>query len=197
MHLIAPGIATNVAYGTCMLLFGLLILSVRNRKAAARIPYTFYASPERDKARPAPKKRPAQNSQRATIPAQQSAILLNAGPENAPREWANPVAPKSSANSLAAPLETPALQISDEVKMNSPSFPFERLDPIVLSEIPAFAPLPAASTSPVFGPVLPPAQGPAHCEDRSARETAVAAGLQAAEEIAAERCGDGVAGDTG
>ena len=38
MHLIAPGIATNVAYGTCMLLFGLLILSVRNRKAAARIP---------------------------------------------------------------------------------------------------------------------------------------------------------------
>ncbi len=194
MHLIAPGIATNVAYGTCMLLFGLLVLSVRNRKAAARIPYTFYASPERDKARPAPKKRPAQNSRRATIPAQQSAILLNAGPENAPREWANPVAPKSSLNSLAAPPETPALQISDEVKMNSPSFPFEHLDPIVLSEIPAFVPPPTASASPVYGPALPAAYGAALREERSAHEIAVA---DSGKGLRLKKQGKELAGDTG
>ena len=37
MNWLTPGIETNVAYGTCMLLFGLLVLSVRNRKMAARI----------------------------------------------------------------------------------------------------------------------------------------------------------------
>ena len=80
------------------------------------------------------------------------------------------------------------LQISDEVKMNSPSFPFEHLDPIVLSEIPAFVPPPTASSSPVYGPALPAAHGPAQSEERSAHEIAVP-GSQTAEEIAAEEAG--------
>ena len=45
MTWLTPGIETNVAYATCMLLFGLLVLSVRNRKMASRSSYSSYASP--------------------------------------------------------------------------------------------------------------------------------------------------------
>ena len=73
--------------------------------------------------------------------------------------------------------------------MNSPSFPFEHLDPIALSEIPAFVPPRTASTSQVYGPALPALHEPAQSEERSARETAVAADLHAAEEIAGKDAG--------
>src|SRR5271167_4997098 len=33
MHWLTPGIETYAAYGTCLLLLGMLVLSVRNRKA--------------------------------------------------------------------------------------------------------------------------------------------------------------------
>jgi len=181
MHMIAPGIETNFAYGACMLLFGLLVVSVRHRKAAARIPYTFYASPVRGKGRPTPKNRSTQSSRRETIPVQQSAILLTAGPENAPREWASPRTPETPANPLAATLDIPAAQIPTEVKMNSPSFPFENLDPIVLSQIPNLVPPPMASTCQEYGPALPAAHAPAQSQERSAHEIAVASDPQAGE----------------
>ena len=40
-----PAIETNIAYAACMILFGLFVLSVRNRKMAARPSYSSYASP--------------------------------------------------------------------------------------------------------------------------------------------------------
>src|ERR1700733_13926545 len=174
MHLIAPGIETNVAYGTCMLLLGLLILSVRRRKAESSIPYTFYAAPVRGKGRPAPKNRSTQGTRRAATSAQPSSILLNAGPQYKPREWANPSVPDLIANPLQAPMDFPAPKNSDEVKMNSPSFPFENLDPIALSEISTFASPATAPSSQEYIPNFPAAHGLAEIEERSAHKIAVA-----------------------
>jgi general secretion pathway protein A len=186
MHLIAPGIETNVAYGTCMLLLGLLILSVRRRKEESRIPYTFYAAPVRGKGRPAPRNKSAQASRRAATSAQPSSILLNAGPRYKPREWANPSVPELSANPLETPMDFPAAKNSDEVKMNSPSFPFENLDPIALSEISTFASPATAPSSQEYIPNLPAAHGLAEIEEPSAQKIAVAGHPEAAQEIAAE-----------
>jgi len=134
MTWLTPAIVTNFAYAACMLLFGLLVLSVRNRKMAPRPSYSSYASPLLGASRPAPKNRPAQVSRRAKTVVQNSGLLLSTGLEYTPRERTIPKAPDSFANSLAAPLIFPALQISEEVKMNSPSFPFESLDPVALAE---------------------------------------------------------------
>src|ERR1700674_4991365 len=129
MHWIAPGIETNVAYGTCMLLFGLLVLSIRNRRMANRTAHMIYSLPMRGAARPAPKNKSAQSLRRAATPGQHSSLPLSTGLEYTPRERANIKPPKSFANRLAAPRNFPLPHKSDEVKMNSPSFPFVNLDP--------------------------------------------------------------------
>ena len=134
MNWLTPAIETNFAYAACMLLFGLLVLSVRNRKMATRSSYSPYASPLLGASRPAPKIRPAQVSRRAKTVIQHSGLLLSTGLEYTSREQAIPKAPDSFVNPLAAPLIFPALQISEEVKMNSPSFPFESLEPVALAE---------------------------------------------------------------
>jgi len=41
MYLLTPGIETYAAYATCLLLFGLLFLSVKNRKMAAKSQRSF------------------------------------------------------------------------------------------------------------------------------------------------------------
>jgi general secretion pathway protein A len=174
MHLIAPGIETNVAYGTCMLLFGLLVLLVRHRREAARIPYTFYAVPIRGKSRPTSNVKSARGSRRATPPAQRSSLLLNASPENKPRDWANPLAPENASSPLAAPLDSPALKKSDEVKMNSSSFPFVNPDPMALSEISSLASTATPSTSKEYIPALPASHSLAGIEERIAHEIAIA-----------------------
>src|SRR5580700_5941602 len=79
-NMITPGIATYVAYATCMLLFGLLVLSVRSRKMATRIPYTFYAAPVRTASRVvAGHNKSALGARRTTLPARQSTLLPNGG----------------------------------------------------------------------------------------------------------------------
>jgi type II secretory pathway predicted ATPase ExeA len=186
MYWLTSGIETNVAYGTCMLLFGLLVLSVRNRKMVTRVPYTFFASPLRATAWPAPKNKSAQGLRRATTPVRHSGLLLSTGLECTPREQANPKAPESSENHLAAPLEFPAQPISEEVKMNSESFPFENLDPVAMAEISAFA-LPATpSTIHEYIPTSLTAYGLAEIEERIAQEIPIATDLHVAEERASE-----------
>src|ERR1700693_6132000 len=134
MNWLTPAIETNFAYAACMILFGLLVLSVRNRKRAARPSSPSYASPLLGASRPAPKNRPAQVSRRAKSVVQHTGLLLSTGLEYTPREQALPKAPDSFENPLGAPLIFPALQNSEEVKMNSPSFPFESLEPVALAE---------------------------------------------------------------
>ncbi len=186
MYWLTPGIETNVAFGTCMFLFGLLVLSVRNRKMATRIPYTFYVSPSRGTVRPAPKSESTQGLRRATTPVEHSGLLLSTGLEYTPRETGNSKVPESSANQLPAPLDFPALHISAEEKMNSASFPFENLDPVTLAEIPAFPISATASTIRESIPTSPAAYGLAEIEERIAQEIAIATEPQVADESVSE-----------
>jgi general secretion pathway protein A len=186
MNWITPGIEINVAFGTCMVLVGLLVLSVRNRKMTSRIPYTFYASPTRSTARPAPKNRSAQITRRAATPVQHSGLLLSKGLEYTPREKKNSKAPEISANALPVPLEFPVPHISEEVKMNSAPYPFENFDPKALAEMSAFSVPAAASTTQENAPVSPAAYALAEIEERIAQEIAIAMEAQAAHERVSE-----------
>jgi type II secretory pathway predicted ATPase ExeA len=174
MNWLTPAIETNFAYAACMILFGLFVLSVRNRKMAARPSYSSYASPLLGASRPAPKNRPAQVSRRAKTVIQHSGLLLSTGLEYTPREQAIPKAPDSFENPLGAPLIFPALHNSEEVKMNSPSFPFESLEPVALAEGSESALSETASTIHEHIPSLQEAYGMLGMEELRAREIAVA-----------------------
>ena len=200
MNWITPGMETNVAYAAGMILFGLLILSVRNRKMATRIPYTFYASPARSTVRRTPIRRSTQISRRVTTPVQQPGLLLSKGLELTAREKASSKAPQIVANPLPAPLEFPFPQISDEVNMNSASYPFENLDPVALAEISAIAVQATASTIQEHISTSLAAYGLAEIQERIAQEIAIATEalatpesvsetLTAVEGSGAEQCG--------
>jgi len=177
MHLLTPGIETNAAYGTCLLLFGLLVLSVKNRKAADRTPQTFYPVPLNGKGRVLPKYQPAKGSPRAAKLAKRSSVVLSSGFISAPSERSNPKTPSSSAKPAThavAPQEAPAPQISNEEKMNTSSYPFEKLDSAALAEISTFGVGEAAA--PVQDHlVLPEAVAYGHFQvDEQAGEIAIA-----------------------
>ena len=174
MTWLTPAIVTNFAYAACMLLFGLLVLSVRNRKMAPRPSYSSYASPLFGASRPAPKNRAAQVSRPTKTAVQHSGLLLSTGLEYTPRELAIPKAPDSFVNPLAAPLIFPALQIPEEVKMNSPSFPFEGVDPVALAERSESGLLEATSTMHEHIPSLQEAYGILGMEELRVREIAIA-----------------------
>ena len=186
MNWITPGIETNVAYAAGMVLFGLLILSVRNRKMATRIPYTFYASPARSSVRHTPIHRSTQIPRRVTTPPAPSGLLLSTGLEHKPREKESSKEPEIFANLLPAPLEFPFPQISNEVKMNSAPYPFENLDPEALAEISAFAMQATASTIQEHIPTSLAAYGLAEIEERIAQEIAIATEALAAQESVSE-----------
>jgi type II secretory pathway predicted ATPase ExeA len=186
MNWITPGIETNVAYAAGMVLFGLLILSVRNRKMATRIPYTFYASPARSTVRQTPIHRSTKISRRVATPLHQSGLLLSTGLEHRPREKASTKAPEIFVNPLPAPLDFPLPQISDEVKMNSAPYPFENLDPVALAEISAFAVQATASTIHEHISTSLAAYGLAEIEERIAQEIAIATEALAAQESVSE-----------
>ncbi len=138
MSWIVPGIENNVAYGTCMLLFGLLVLFVRNRKTPAKPQYSIYTPPLRSMRQVSPKSKSAQSLRRPAAPLRTSGVLLNTAIATAINNISKPVTPEISANQLAAPLELPVPQVADEVTMNSPSFPFESFDPIALADLSTF-----------------------------------------------------------
>ncbi len=179
MHLLTHGIETNVAYGTCILLFGMLVLSVRNRKAAARSPYTFYPAPLNGKGRMLPKYQPAKGSRLAAKPARRSVeVVLSSDFIPAPRERViskTPSSPTKSAKKFAAPVEAPALQISNEEKMNTSSYPFQGLDSATLAELPTFS-VPEAAAPEQDHLVLPQATTYGHFEidEQAGGEIAVA-----------------------
>jgi len=141
---------------------------------AARSSYPIYASPLLGVSRPTPKKRSAEVPRRAATAVQHSGLLLSTGFEYTPRERAIPKAPDSFVNPLAAPLIFPALQTSEEVKMDALSFPFESPDPVALAEISESA---SAETTPTVHehiPSLQEAYGMLGIEELRAREVAIA-----------------------
>jgi general secretion pathway protein A len=174
MYLLMSGIETNVAYGTCMLLFALLVLSVRNRKMAARSSHTFYASPLLGTIRPAPENKSTQGLRSATTPGHYSGLLLSTGLEYSPRERANTKPPESSAKRLDAPLDCPAVHISRQVKMDPSSFPFESPAPIAPAEFSAFTAPATTSTVRENIPSPPAVQSLVKIEGRRAQEIAIA-----------------------
>ena len=151
MHWLTTGMETNIAYGSCMLLFGLLVLSVRNRKTEAKASHTLYAPPVRSRRQTAVNHKTEQMLRRIA-PVQPAAAPVKRSMEPAPCEPLNFKEPEMSSVQLSVPSETPAeipdLKTSEEVKMNSPSYPFESLEPISLADISAFS-------EPAIRPAIP------------------------------------------
>jgi general secretion pathway protein A len=191
MYWIKPGIETDIAYAACFLLVALLILLVRNRKKSAKVTYLSYARSERPAAKPVRRKEPARSIRRETTPAQNAGRITGSGLEFAPRERATSKAPDNVAIRLAAPHDLSVRHNLNEVKMNSPSFPFESLDPIAMAQISTFASPDRASTtqdSILALPALPP--GPALAEVEVAAAPAIEAApsptTSPAQEVAVE-----------
>src|SRR4029077_18147963 len=134
MYWLTPGIETYAAYGTCLLLFGLLVLSVSRRRVTERSQVAFNDFALVGPYRPAPKSNSVPGSRRNPTAIQHPGLPLSTGREYTPRAPRIAKAPDSSVNPLAAPLVFPVRHISEEVKMNSSSFPFESPDPFTLTE---------------------------------------------------------------
>src|SRR5450631_798729 len=135
MSWIVPGIESNIAYGTCMLLFGLLVLLARNRKKESKPQYSIYTPPLRSTRRVSPQSKSTQSLRRAASPMQYTGLLMNKATEAPSNSISKTVPPEDSMNQLAAPVEFPVPHIPDEVTMNSSSFPFESLGPIALADL--------------------------------------------------------------
>jgi type II secretory pathway predicted ATPase ExeA len=139
MQWLTIGMESNIAYGSCTLLFGLLVLSVRQRKMAAKVSYTLYTPPIRSQRKASVNPKSEQMVRRILAPAQPSEFPAKTKVDVAPREQSITKIREKDPITLPSPSEIPAPQISDEVKMNSPSFPFESFDPIALYELASIA----------------------------------------------------------
>jgi type II secretory pathway predicted ATPase ExeA len=144
MYWIIHGINTTIASGTCMLLFGLLVLSVRQRKMASRSPQRFHASPAGAARWPAPRNLQAYGERHATTSKRPSGLMLSTGLKSVPRVKAKITAPESPAKRLAAPLDFPVLRGSTGVSMDSLSSPLVPSDCVALAE-PAALDAPAST----------------------------------------------------
>lgn len=190
MDWLTPAVETNVAYIACIFLFGLLVLSVRNRKLATRAPYSLYGSTAaRAASRPAKKNIAAERLRRASAPVQSSGRFLNTGLEYTPRERANSQVPDSPLSKLP-PLEFPAPQNSNEVKMDTPPFLLESsVDTIAAPENSAMAAAATASATPALlpaAPASPAMRGFSEIEERIAGEMAIGPDSLAIQESAPE-----------
>jgi type II secretory pathway predicted ATPase ExeA len=215
MDWLTPAVATNVAYAACIILFGMLVLSVRNRKMASKVPYSFYASTLRSGApsadRLAAGSRTSRSSRRATFPAQTSGLLLNAGLDYKPRERARSRMTESPLTQLSVPLDFPAARTPKEVKMSTEPMMLEAVDSVVTHEVtlaapeisevaPEIAEMSASSPAPAMPadpPALPFSLGIADIEERIAGEMAVAPEHSTTHEIAPESAMAAAAGAAG
>jgi general secretion pathway protein A len=190
MYLLTPGIETYAAYATCLLLFGLLFLSVKNRKIAAKSQRAFYGFPTPGISRPALGRNPAQGLRRTPTPVQHSGLRLSTGLEFTPRERANAKPPENSTKELPVPADFPAAQISDEVKMDTASFPSVKsvkLDPVAPPEISAMAAPEKPSSIQEYIPASQDAYGHFEIDEQSAQVIAIVPKLPVAVQSAMEQ----------
>jgi len=177
--MLTPGIETNFAYGTCMLLFGLLVLSIRQRKTATPPMNLTYVPAARTAKRAAPRIKPTDGLRRGASVVPSSGLLMSTGLEYTPREESHTLPVPNFVDSPNAPLEMESLRSTDEVKMSPSPMPFESLD--------ARLPAPKKDPSPSidqYGPEMPAASEVAKAMERSAQEIAVALDFHVAEETA-------------
>jgi type II secretory pathway predicted ATPase ExeA len=158
MNWLTTAVATNVAYGSCTLLFGLLVLSIRSRRKDSDATYTLYKPPARTRRPVAANPKAEKIVKRILAPTHTPASAIDAKPKKEAAPDVQPM-PKVTEEALSAPppppdpppppapAQIPDPQISDEVNMNSPSFPFESLDPIAMSNLSALA---TSSNPPAF-----------------------------------------------
>ncbi len=200
MEWLTPAVAANVGYAVCTILFGLLVLSVRNRKMSSKVPYSLYGAGLRASAptaRAAAAGRPSRASQRST---RAPGLFFSTGLDYTPRERANPRMAESPLKQPSVSLEFPATRAPHEVKMSTEPMLLESVDSVVTPEVSAAAPeiteaAPeiAEMAAPAFAPTMPadpPAPpfllGIADIEERIAGELAMAPELPAAQETAPE-----------
>jgi general secretion pathway protein A len=110
--------------------------------------YTFRASASHGAAltvSPAANRKSAPGLRRAATAVRHSGILLSTGLEHTHHESRNGKARVSAPSQLIAPLNFPALRISDEAKKNPVIFPFDILEPVAVSAIQVPAPTAGAS----------------------------------------------------
>jgi general secretion pathway protein A len=186
MHWLTPEIGTNVALGICMGLFVLLVLSVRKKKMATSIPFSFQVSPLRGAFEPSLKSKSTPVLRRAIVPAPPVGILLSTGLEHTGRETAKCKVPDAAEKPLPAPLEFTAVGIPEQPHTNCPSFSFECFEPAPQAEI-------TEITATVTEPIVP-AEAASSSANHEIRETAepcanqtmMAKELRATEESASE-----------
>jgi type II secretory pathway predicted ATPase ExeA len=142
MYWLTQGLQTNIAVGSCIGLLGLLVLSVRNRKMAAKSSYTLYAPPVRTVRRSAPKNNSERMVNRILAPSLHTAIPARTSIDVASSETSSAKVLETEPVQLTMPSEIAVPQISDEVKMSSPYYPFESFDPIALAELSGYAATP-------------------------------------------------------
>ncbi|HET6144510.1 MAG TPA: AAA family ATPase [Candidatus Acidoferrales bacterium] len=146
MHWLTTGMETNIAYGSCTLLFGLLVLSVRSRKMSKDNSYLLYASPKPSHGKAATNPKSEKMVRRILAPTHTSSSAILAKSKVQAASSTKPVTSTSEEAVVPPPVparapvpaEIPEPQISDEVKMNAPSFPFKRLDPVAMSNLSSF-----------------------------------------------------------
>ncbi len=138
---------TYLAYGTGIVLFALLVISAKFRSATAKSPQLVYGSSLTRSRRPGQKNKSGRGTRGAMAPAGRSKDQANHAPVT-PSEISLASASQSSATLLPSPVELTAVPISEEVKMDSASFPFEKLAPIALAQI-------SALNVPAAEPALP------------------------------------------
>jgi general secretion pathway protein A len=159
MHWLTTGMETSIGYGSCMLLFGLLLLSVRNRKMENKVSRTFYVPPVRSRRQTAVNHKTEQTLRR-NAPVQPAAVPVKRQFKAAPCEPSNIKVPETAATQFPElsenQTENSAPKISDEVKMNPPSFPFVSIEAISFADMSAFSgpairpALPDTEVSPLF-----------------------------------------------
>jgi general secretion pathway protein A len=200
MEWLNPVVATNVGYAICIILFGLLVLSVRNRKIGSKPPYSLYGPALRGSApsaRPATPIRPSRALQR---PARSSGLFFSPSLDYTPREQASPRMAESPLKQSSASLEFPAARASTEVKMSTEPMLLESVEAVATPEVSAVAPdvsetapetaemtAPAPAPSMPADPPAPPfLLGIAEIEEHIAGELAMAPELPPAQETAPE-----------
>ena len=143
MNLLISGIEPNIAYGTCMVLIGLLALAVWYRKKSATQTYHSYALPTGTARKSTSRKQSEAMALRTMMPAKPSRLpaRTNIAVTSIEKleEKSTVKLPQNDSTQMSLPVEIPGAQISDEVKMNSPYVPFESFDQIALPEFSGYA----------------------------------------------------------
>jgi general secretion pathway protein A len=190
MHSLTPGMETYLAYATGIVLFALLVVSVRFRRTPAKTPRMAYAPSLARNRRPGSKNKPGRAARTTKAPAGRTGALTSSAPDALPEtslaNWS-----QSSATLLPSPVDLPASPTPEEVKMDSAAFLFEKLAPMAVAQISALdaRATDAAATEPALPQLIPATLailGSPETSERTARRVETLTAPDATSEMASE-----------